>query len=487
MSNETAAQEAKPRTKAPENPVVFKDVMIVRSGDKIILPEGMSYAEGRTWLSRQEEAEMKTVAIHDEIPCFPLDGVVALTRALKEVYGFAALADTPGFFGDKEPPMLIQVPLAGGGFETAPLGRIQPLGWEGGFIETVIVREPKLILKGEIRRKHEPEVKRIISRTREILKAQSIYKGQAVRLDLTFMYDDDHRFHPMNDAPQFWDVDGVEESMLILSQAVEHQLASNIYLLVERTKECERNNIPLKHGCLLMGPYGTGKTMAARVVAAKCVRHGWTFIYLKNAEHLAGALRLAEMYSPAVVFTEDIDQAVSGDRDEGLNEILNTLDGVDTKGKPVITILTSNHPENISPAFLRAGRIDTIIHMTAPDAPTAERFVRLYAVDDDNQSLLQPGIELKGVGEVMAGFMPAFIAEAVQKSKRYAIRREGMDIRGKITADDLIGAGLALKQHFDMVNENKALTPEEEAMKTIQNFGTLVHGNTAVPHSFTKT
>ena len=86
---------------------------------------------------------------------------------------------------------------------------------------------------------------------------------------------------------------------------------------------------------------------------------------------LKDALRAAAMYAPAVIFAEDIDKAMEGERSTQMNDILNTLDGIDTKNNPVITILTSNHLENINKAFLRAGRIDSLIQMGPLDAEQA--------------------------------------------------------------------------------------------------------------------
>lgn len=473
-------------TKEQEKEEKFKDVRVIRGGMQIVLPEGMTYAEGRTWLTRQEEAEEKVVSIIDSIPAFPLDAIVALMRALKERYGFTGLTDTQTWMGPI-PPALIQVPLADGGFETAPLGNIQPVTWEGGVITTNIDRSgAALTITGKLKRKHEPEVKEILKRTRELLKEKSIYKGQAVRLDLSFIHEiaaGQRHFDPMKDAPQFWDVDGVDQSMLILSKQVEFELASNIFLLIERTDDCRRNNIPLKHGALLMGPFGTGKTMTARVTAQKCVNNDWTFIYLKQAAQIAPALRLAELYAPAVLFTEDIDMVTSGERNADINEILNTIDGVDTKGKPIITILTTNNPEAISPALLRAGRIDTVVYMGAPDAPTAERFVRLYARDDDGHSLLKPEIDLTEAGHALAGFVPSFISEAVQKAKRFAIHREGADIQGKVSTEDLVTAATAMKEHFKMVAGRKAETQEEIVAKSLRNVSAW-ESYDVVPHRF---
>lgn len=441
----------------------FKDVQVVREGKQIILPKGMSYAEGRTWLQRKEDDEEKVVAVHAEIPCFPLDGVIAFRRALEEIYGFAAYTDTPTFFGP-QPPYMVQVTLYDGKIETAPIGRMQPPMYEKGFVECNANGIMSVIVAGQIKKKFESEVKSVIKKTKEFLAEKSIYRGTSFILNLDWM-DNEKTFHPERHAPTFMDVSEVNENGLILNRETLFQLTANIFTLLERTDDCRRNAIPLKHGCLLVGPYGTGKTLTARVTASKAVRNNWTFIYLKTPKRVSEALKLAEMYAPAVVFTEDIDDVVNGERDDQLNQILNTLDGVDTKDKPIITVLTTNHAENINPAMLRAGRIDTIIEFAAPDADTANRFVMLYGVDDDGQKLVSDFTkeEWTEVGHALSGFVPAFIAEAVQKAKRVAIHRHGADIIGKVTAQDLLDATAGLRMHRDMVERKKDKTPEQIA------------------------
>jgi transitional endoplasmic reticulum ATPase len=186
----------------------FKSVPITKEGNKILIPDGMSYAEARTWLSRQEEAEEKTVNFRDELSCYPLDGIIAMMYALRDRYGFAELQDTPGFFGP-QPPLLVQVELADGTFETAPLGRIATPKWEGGHMDLGVGREAKLVISGTVKRKNEAEIKEIITHARESLKENSIYKGQAITVDLAWM--DEGNFHPMNNAPKFMKVKDLDE------------------------------------------------------------------------------------------------------------------------------------------------------------------------------------------------------------------------------------------------------------------------------------
>lgn len=447
----------------------FKDVQIVRQGKQIILPATMSYAEGRLWLQRQEDAEEKIVAVNATIPCFPLDGVIAFRRALEDIYGFAAYTDTPTFFGPK-PPVMVQVEMYNGKIETAPIGRMNPPMYENGYIECMTNGIMSITISGQIKKKFEDEVKRVIEKTKEFLAEKSIYRGTSFILNLDWM-DNESDFHPVSHAPKFMDVSEVNENGLILNRETLFQLTANIFTLLERTEDCRRNAIPLKHGCLLVGRYGTGKTLTARVTASKAVRNNWTFIYLKTPKRVAEALKLAEMYAPAVLFTEDIDDVVNGERDDQLNQILNTLDGVDTKDKPIITVLTTNHADNINPAMLRAGRIDTIIKFSEPDAEAAVKFVMLYAVDDDGQKLVSEltDSEWSTVGQALSGFVPAFIAEAVQKAKRVAIHRHGADILGKVTAQDLLDAADGLKTHRDMVEREQVKTSEQVAAEGLSN------------------
>lgn len=98
-----------------------------------------------------------------------------------------------------------------------------------------------------------------------------------------------------------------------------------------------------------------------------------------------------------------------------MQDILNTLDGGDTKDMNVITLFTTNHIELIEPTFLRGKRIGTIISMGALDSTTAEVFIREsfkigdYVINDDLSSVC------KFIEE--SNIAPAFMAEIIEKVK----------------------------------------------------------------------
>jgi len=435
----------------------FKDVEITREGNQIILPNGMGYNTAIEWLGRKRDDEETIVSIHHEFPCFPLEGLVAFKKAMDKIFGYVGLRTDTTMFGQKIRPVMVSVEIAPGKYMQVPYGKIEPPTLEGGYLQTgmdTYSAIPKFILGGEVKKKFESSINKIAEMIRTIMKEDSIYKGKAIRVDLEFMRDPDKEFNPTDDAPKYMDLSKVSEDDLILKEHTKLSLATSIFLRVEKTEDCVKQGIPLKHGVLLMGPYGTGKTLTAKVSAVKAVANNWTFIYLENCRDLANALRMAEQYAPAVIFAEDIDKAVEGNRSESLNKILNTLDGIDTKSKPIITVLTTNHPENINKAFLRAGRIDTAISMQGVDAKAGIEFIKKYMVDDAGKDLLIKSVNFKKIGEALDGLVPAFIAEIINKAKMHAVYRHGANIVGKVTDKDIVVAAEAIKEHIDMVEEN---------------------------------
>ena len=267
------------------------------------------------------------------------------------------------------------------------------------------------------------------------------------------------------------DLNGVRDSDLILNETVQFALESNVYALIEHTRECKAAKIPLRHGMLLAGTYGTGKTLTAKVIAQKCVTHGWTFVYLEHVKDLAHGLRVAEMFAPAVLFAEDIDSVVGADRDEDLNAILNVLDGIDTKSKAIVTVLTTNKLETIHRSFLRAGRIDTIVQYELPDAATAWRFVKLYARDGAGNPILDADVDPQAVGAAFAGLLPAFIAEAVQKAKRYAM----LTGQPLVSQSVLVRAAGEVSRQAAILADPPKLTHERQLVDAVGLFGDAIH------------
>lgn len=443
-------------------------------GDKIVLPEvngePMAYDMAIRWIQRKATEEDEIIGIHVNFPGAPLDGLVAFHRAMAEKFGWTSLVPTPSFFGSK-PPVMVGVPVGPGKTLQAPLGRMRVPGIEGCLQSHLKVDEnPAFVIAGEVKRKYQPQVDEIIAATRKFLKEQSIYKGQAVRV--SWEWQRNHcDFDVFANAPKYMELDPSLESTLIFGDKVANDLDIGLFTPIEQSAACRKYGVPLKRGVLLYGPYGTGKTLTANITAIKARRNNWTFVYLDSVLDLKQGLQFAQLYAPSVVFCEDIDRVMSGQRSLELDEVLNTLDGVDTKNGEIITVFTTNHVERLNPAVLRMGRLDALVEVAPPDAGAAERLVRLYS-----RGLLEGGADLTLIGERLAGKIPAFIREVTERAKIAAIARlQGGDIEGHVTQVDLLAAATAMETHNDMIWQKP--TKHDEHGRTLK----IVMPNGAIP------
>jgi transitional endoplasmic reticulum ATPase len=450
------------------------DVSVEHKGTKIVLPSDphdMSYREAISSLEMRMKEEETLVAVNEIIKSFPFDGAYAFMKAMKAIYGWATPVPTPGFFGPT-PPNTVSLEIDYGVTTQIIWGDFKIPGLEGKLTTGVWQDDSGMMyfcIKGAVLKKHMKDVKKVADLTREIVAQHSIYRGKAIRLDCNKSGDVD-----FNKQPKFLDLSKVNPDELTYSQEVMEQITTNLFTPIEHTETCRKLRIPLKRGVLLQGPYGTGKTLAAFVTATKCVRNGWTFILLDKVSGLDGALTFARLYGPSVVFAEDIDRAVTGERSVAMDDILNTIDGIESKGAEVITILTSNHVENINQAMLRPGRLDAVIHVTAPDAKAAEKLVRIYA-----RNTLVEGTDLTEAGRELDGKIPAVIREVVERAKLYAIGN-GNFSNGevRITGKDLAQAARGMKAHLDLLAPKNDVKSDAEVF--YEAYGKLVAKNTPV-------
>jgi transitional endoplasmic reticulum ATPase len=436
--------------KTGEVKMTCKDVEILRSGKQIVLPKDMSYDEGIEWLRRKREEDERDIGIHYEFHYSPLDGAVAFHRALAEIHGWAELVPTPGFFGPT-PPTMIGVPISLTEKMQVPWGRVMIPGIEG-HLQTGIQPEPtpRFVINGKVKQKNKEQVAAIAAKTEELLRTRSIYRGQAVKISFEWEREGKN-FDPSEHCPKFMPLDGVAEDDLIFGSEVTNALKIGLFAPIEYSAACRRYKVPLKRGVLLYGPYGVGKTLTATVTALKGVKAGFTFLYLESVLDLKKGLQLAAQYAPAIVFSEDIDRVLEGERSLSMDTLLNIMDGCDTKGGEIVTVFTTNHVENINPALLRMGRLDTLVEIKPPDAEAAIKLVKLYG-----RGLFAQDTDFTEIGKALDGRIPAFIREVTERAKIAAIYRlNGGNIEGQVKTEDLLSAAEAMKNHADMLEPKR--------------------------------
>ena len=429
---------------------------IVHLGEKMVLPTGMTYTSAIDLLQRRmkyEEEDTRMTAIFET---FPWDGAAALKRALDKHYGWAIAEKTPSMFGD-QPPQLIEIAIdAKGGKINVPWGRFSLPGIVG-WLETGYGRN-QFSLSGIFKRKHEAEVNALFQRVREELKEKSLYRGKAFRMR---WLDDDGDLKNIPDV-NFIETDDIDEGMLIFSSHVNAAVRTNLFTPISRVRELSSNNIPVKRGILLGGTFGTGKSMAAKVASKFAVEAGVTFVYVQRAKELKYAIEFARKYQdPAcVIFCEDIDRETDGERDVEMDDLLNIIDGIDSKTMNLFVVLTTNNLDGINAAMLRPGRLDAVIEVTPPDAEAVERLLRSYGGGS-----ISSKEDLKEVSRLLNGRIPAVIAEVVKRAKLHELSftPKGEKV-GTISEEALIEAALTMNTQLDLLEKKMEKKPPQDSL-----------------------
>ncbi|KAG9041677.1 ATPase of 26S proteasome regulatory subunit 4 [Tulasnella sp. UAMH 9824] len=196
------------------------------------------------------------------------------------------------------------------------------------------------------------------------------------------------------------DVGGLEQQIQEIKESVE--------LPLTHPELYEEMGIKPPKGVILYGVPGTGKTLLAKAVANQTSA---TFLrivgseliqkYLGDGPKLVRELfRVAEEHAPSIVFIDEIDaigtkryDSTSGGEREiqrTMLELLNQLDGFDTRGD-VKVIMATNRIESLDPALIRPGRIDRKIEFPLPDVKTKRHIFRLHT----SRMSLAPDVDLE--------------------------------------------------------------------------------------------
>lgn len=415
---------------------------------KIMSQPGIKYADALDYIDNELKQSKKMAKINYRIRCFRNDGIYQLNQAISQVFGTVVSKEQRNPSGESS-VQTVDITLADGTRVKAPYGDISLEGLgEGSSININYYSSTHdLVITGKCQFRFSSLMDDIIEVTKHNLRTNSIYKGQALEIS------------DIND-PKILDLSGIDRQLMVLSRETEYALRP-IYARIMNPTICLEKGIPLKFGALLEGGYGTGKTLLAFKLAKKAVANNWMFIYLKDPKLLAEALRMSKIIDQSghgvLIFVEDIDQVTRGNRDSAMQDILNTLDGGDTKDMNVITLFTTNHIELIEPTFLRGKRVGTIISMGPLDAETAEQFIRksfeigCYTILDDLTDVCK-FIEASHIA-------PAFMAEIIEKVKSMMVLADQCEVK----ADDIKYSVQSYLRQVELSRtKDMSVTPEKK-------------------------
>merc|ERR1719253_1647843 len=236
------------------------------------------------------------------------------------------------------------------------------------------------------------------------------------------------------------DVGGAKEQLEKLREVVELPLLSP-----ERFVSL---GIDPPKGVLLWGPPGTGKTLTARAVAN---RTDACFICVIGSELVQryvgeGARMVRELFSLAkskkacILFIDEVD-AIGGSRgDEGgdgdvtrtMLEIVNQLDGFETRGN-VKVLMATNRPDTLDPALLRPGRLDRKVEFNVPDLDGRAQILRIHSKSMN----CDRGIRFELLARLCPNTSGAELRSVCTEAGMYAIRSRRKSVSEKDFIDSV--------------------------------------------------
>lgn len=218
-------------------------------------------------------------------------------------------------------------------------------------------------------------------------------------------------------------------------EGVKRELREVVQYPVEFPDKFLKYGMNPSKGVLFYGPPGCGKTLLAKAIANECQAN---FISVKGPELLTmwfgeSEANVREIFdkarsaAPCVLFFDELDSIArsrgasvgdaGGAADRVINQILTEMDGVGAK-KSLFIIGATNRPDIIDPAILRPGRLDQLIYIPLPDAPSRVAILKAAL----RKSPVAKDVDLDFLAKQTNGFSGADLTEICQRACKLAIR-----------------------------------------------------------------
>lgn len=209
-------------------------------------------------------------------------------------------------------------------------------------------------------------------------------------------------------------------------------------------------------GILMYGPPGNGKTLTGKImmneIKSSCIwitAKDFSNTYMHPSGTIALAYKLAKMLGTTVVFMEDIDNWLKGQTTDALKT---EMDGL-SENRGVLTVLTSNEPENLPDALLdRPGRFHDILKYDVPNSSIRKKMLNKLVK-----------LETKTLDDIVSkttGYSGAYMKELV-------------DLSLLISKEEEVSMNNAIDEAFKKIEKQKKLIQEirdknkEEASKKV--------------------
>lgn len=400
------------------------DVIFSKETQKVIIPEGMSKLEAAKDLINQHENEEQVMKFQYIFEGWDWKDALRAFRAVTEerfgwIKGKTTWRSTP-----TEISIVTGYKRGVKQMENAFYGMVFFPAWDEAEGTLGVTDDGRVYLTVDAKRKYGQVIQTFFKECEQYLTNNSIYKNKPVVVTWGRWMDLEITELKPNDKIVLNDRERVTIDNLIIDQFDE----------------------PGKRCYLFTGSYGNGKSETAMLIADAALKHGLSFFYLKSTKAFGKCLSFAKRYEPAIVFVEDIDEIASGEqRDTAMNEILNTLDGVETKGRNLTVIFTTNHEKRINKALRRPGRIDLIVNFENPYPKTQENIMRKFFDTLNGGEELDYSLIIPKVPNVQAAVIAEMAKRAVKMAKRH---------KDTITTERVLAAVASMEYQIQFMNED---------------------------------
>ena len=149
--------------------------------------------------------------------------------------------------------------------------------------------------------------------------------------------------------------------------------------------------LPYPKGLLLVGVQGTGKSIAAKIIANEWqlpllrLDFGRLFASLigQSEQRVRKMIEIAEALSPCILWVDEIDKALAGAQSSGdsgtTSRVLATfITWLSEKTTPVFVVATANNIDCIPPEILRKGRFDEMFFLNLPTREEREAIFEVH-------------------------------------------------------------------------------------------------------------
>ena len=186
--------------------------------------------------------------------------------------------------------------------------------------------------------------------------------------------------------------------------------------------------LPYPKGLLLVGVQGTGKSMAAQIIACE-----WNLPLLRldfgrlfgslvgqSESRIRRVIELVETLAPCILWIDEIEKGMAGSQGSGSLDsgvtarVMGTfLTWMQEKEEPVFVLATSNNIDQLPPEMLRKGRFDEIFFVDLPGANTRSEILDIHLKKKGRHEEAE-SFNLNHLAEASVGYSGAELEEAVK-------------------------------------------------------------------------